>query len=126
MDDVVSRMQEPLKEFRVAYTGNVVENIALYAIFNMRRDLKLEQNPTLEEFKKYFTKEMETKVIHECAFRAMRDLDGLSSSWSGGQSITNLLEQEKREIIIKTFSSFRLGEDLQNKLKEILTKGESK
>lgn len=126
MDDVADRMQEILKEFQDEYSDKVIKNIAHYAIFNVQRDLNLGRKPTLEEFEKVFTKEMETKAIHECAFRAMCDLDVLESSWSGGYNITNLLEQAKRKIIIKIFTSFQLEDYLKNKLEEILAKGETK
>ena len=120
------RIEEILKEFRDEYKGYVFENIAHRAIYRVKCDLKLDRKPTLEEFKDVFSKEVERQVIHESAFRFMDEVNSFSSTWSGGHSITNMLEQEKRKIISQTFAGFRLGANLERKVKEILEQGEPK
>lgn len=120
------RIEEILEEFRERYTEQVMENIAFRAIYRVKCDLKLDRRPTLEEFKFAFTKEAERQVVHESAFRLMDEVNSFGSMWSGGHSITNMLEQEKRTIIAQTFAGFLLGEKLERKVKEILEQGETK
>lgn len=120
------RIEEILKEFRDHYAEQVIESIAFRAIYRVKCDLKLDRKPTLEEFKDVFSKEVERQVIHESAFRFMDEVNSFGSMWSGGHSITNMLEQEKRKIIAQTFAGFLLGEKLERKVKEILEQWEPK
>ena len=123
------RIEEILKEFREHYKEQVIENLAHRSIMKVQSELELDRKPTMDEFEYAFTKKLQTQVMHEAAFWFMDDVGNFNSAWSGGHSVTNMLEQEKRKVITKIFSRFHFDDNIErgivNKAKEILMKWES-
>lgn len=108
-----------LDKYRADVYQHLMRNVAS-DVYETVTKLQGVKHFTYDGFKEFYTESVHGEMVKLVAYKRISSVSCKRSSWSGGHSVTNMLEQAYQDVFFNFFEHFRIYESFGDMKEYIL------